>query len=212
MSSKRASRSRSWVDRQRKDPYARKAREGAYRSRAAFKLQQLDHKERLLRPGMSVVDLGAAPGSWSQYAASRVGPTGTVIALDRITMDAVAGVRQITGDFMDPGTVTIINEALGGRSVDLVISDLAPNLTGVASVDQTAMEGLVLAVVQFASQQLGPKGVLVTKFFEGSQANNLRRTVESFFHVSRVRKPDASRAKSAEAYLVARRPLSRANC
>jgi len=177
-----------------------------------FKLQQLDQKERLLRPGMSVVDLGAAPGSWSQYAASRIGPTGTVIALDRLAMDAVPGVQQITGDFMDSGTVTIINEALGGRPVDLVISDLAPNLTGVASVDQTAMEGLVLAVVQFASQQLGPKGVLVTKFFEGSQAKTLRRTVESFFHASRVRKPDASRAKSTEAYLVARQPLSRAGC
>ena len=208
MSSKRASRTRKWAERQRKDPYVQKAREGAFRSRAAFKLQQLDQKERLLRPGMSVVDLGAAPGSWSQYAASRVGPAGMIVALDRLEMRAIPGVHQIIGDFLDQEIIKELHQTLGERPVDLVISDLAPNLTGVSSVDQTAMENLVLAAVGFSQQHLGPKGVLVAKFFEGGQADSLRRTVETNFAVSRVRKPEASRAKSAEAYLVARQPIS----
>jgi len=208
MSSKRASRTRNWAERQRKDPYVQKAREGAFRSRAAFKLQQLDQKERLLRPGMSVVDLGAAPGSWSQYAASRVGPAGMIVALDRFEMRAIPGVHQIIGDFLDQEIIKELHQTLGERPVDLVISDLAPNLTGVSSIDQTAMESLVLAAVGFSQQHLGPKGVLVAKFFEGGQADSLRRAVETSFAVSRVRKPEASRAKSAEAYLVARQPIS----
>ena len=208
MSSKRASRTRNWAERQRKDPYAQKAREGAFRSRAAFKLQQLDQKERLLRPGMLVVDLGAAPGSWSQYAVSRVGPTGTIVAVDRLEMKAIPGVHQIVGDFLDQEISEELHQALGERPVDLVISDLAPNLTGVRSVDQTAMESLVLAAVRFSQQHLTPNGALVTKFFEGEQADSLRRAIETFFITSRVRKPDASRAKSTESYIVARRPVS----
>ena len=135
MSSKRASRTRDWAERQRKDPYVQKAREGAFRSRAAFKLQQLDQKERLLRPGMLVVDLGAAPGSWSQYAVSRVGPTGTIVAVDRLEMKAIPGVHQIVGDFLDQEISEELHQALGERPVDLVISDLAPNLSGVRTVD-----------------------------------------------------------------------------
>ncbi|HCK76593.1 MAG TPA: 23S rRNA methyltransferase, partial [Gammaproteobacteria bacterium] len=154
MSSKRASRTRNWAERQRKDPYVQKAREGAFRSRAAFKLQQLDQKERLLRPGMSVVDLGAAPGSWSQYAACRVGPTGVVVALDRLEMREIPGVHQIIGDFFDQRIIEELRQTLGERPVDLVICDLAPNLTGVSTIDQTAMERLVLAAVEFSQQHL----------------------------------------------------------
>ena len=208
MSSKRASRTRNWAERQRKDPYVQKARKSAFRSRAVFKLQQLDQKEKLLRAGMSVVDLGAAPGSWSQYAASRIGPTGTVVAVDRIEMKAISGVHQIVGDFLDQEITGELHRALGERPLDLVISDLAPNLTGVSSVDQAAMESLVLAAVRFSQQHLAPNGTLVAKFFEGGQADSLRRAIETRFAMSRVRKPDASRAKSTESYIVARRPVS----
>ena len=208
MSSKRASRTRNWAERQRKDPYVQKARESAFRSRAVFKLQQLDEKERLLRLGMSVVDLGAAPGSWSQYAVSRVGPTGTVVAVDRLEMKAISGVHQIVGDFLDQEISGELHQTLGERPLDLVISDLAPNLTGVSSVDQAAMESLVLAAVRFSQQHLAPNGTLVAKFFEGGQADSLRRAIETRFAMSRVRKPDASRVKSTESYIVARRPVS----
>ena len=209
MGSKRASRSRNWAARQNRDPYVKKARESDYRSRAAYKLQQLDEKERLLRTGMSVVDLGAAPGSWSQYAAAKVGSTGIVVAVDRLDMGKISGVTGIKGDFLEDSVVKELSEVLGERPVDLVISDLAPNLTGISSVDQTAMADLVLAALQFALRHLGPKGVFVGKFFEGEQADALRHKVAQAFSVVRVRKPDASRAKSAEAYFVARQPLDR---
>ena len=208
MSSNRASRTRNWAERQRKDPYVQKARKSAFRSRAVFKLQQLDQKERLLRSGMSVVDLGAAPGSWSQYAVSRVGPTGTIVAVDQLEMKAISGVHQIVGDFLDQEITGELHRALGERPLDLVISDLAPNLTGVSSVDQAAMESLVLAAVRFSQQHLAPNGTLVAKFFEGGQADSLRRAIETRFAMSRVRKPDASRVKSTESYIVARRPVS----
>ena len=207
MGSKRASRSRNWAARQNRDPYVKRARESDYRSRAAFKLQQLDEKERLLRAGMSVVDLGAAPGSWSQYAAVKVGPTGVVVAVDRLDIGKISGVMGIKGDFLDDAVVKKVSEVLGKRSADLVISDLAPNLTGISSVDQAAMKDLVLAAVRFALRHLGPKGVFIGKFFEGEQADALRDKLEEAFSVVRVRKPDASRAKSAEAYFVARYPL-----
>ena len=207
MGSKRASRSRNWAARQNRDPYVKKARESDYRSRAAYKLQQLDEKERLLRTGMSVVDLGAAPGSWSQYAAAKVGSTGIVVAVDRLDMGKISGVTGIKGDFLEDSVVKELSEVLGERPADLVISDLAPNLTGISSVDQTAMEVLVLAAMLFALRHLGSEGVFVAKFFEGEQADSLRQRVEKAFEVVRVRKPDASRAKSTEAYLVARQPL-----
>ena len=207
MGSKRASRSRNWAARQNRDPYVKKARESDYRSRAAFKLQQLDEKERLLRAGMTVVDLGAAPGSWSQYVAAKVGPTGVVVAVDRLDMGKISGVTGIKGDFLEDAVVKELTEVLGERPADLVISDLAPNLTGISSVDQAAMEDLVLAAVRFALEHLGSKGVFIGKFFEGERADALRHKVEKAFSVVRVRKPDASRAKSAEAYLVARQPI-----
>ena len=144
MGSKRASRSRNWAARQNRDPYVKKARESDYRSRAAFKLQQLDEKERLVRAGMSVVDLGAAPGSWSQYVAAKVGPTGVVVAVDRLDMGKISGVTGIKGDFLEDAVVKELTEVLGERPADLVISDLAPNLTGISSVDQAAMEDLVM--------------------------------------------------------------------
>ena len=144
---------------------------------------------------MSVVDLGAAPGSWSQYAAAKVGPTGVVVAVDRRDMGKISGVTGIKGDFLEDAVVKELSEVLGERPADLVISDLAPNLTGISSVDQAAMEDLVLAAVRFALEHLGPKGVFIGKFFEGEHADALRHKVEEAFAVVRVRKPDASREK-----------------
>ncbi len=207
MGTKRTSRSRAWVARQEKDPYVRKARASAYRSRAVYKLEQLHQKDRLFRRGMVVVDLGAAPGSWSQYAAVKVGSEGVIIAVDRLSFQPIAGVIQIQGDFMHAPVLEVLDKVLDGREPDLVISDLAPNLTGVHSVDQAATEDLVVAAGRFAASRLGPKGAFVAKFFEGSQAASVRSEIGDLFQKSQVRKPSASRASSAEVYLVARNPV-----
>ena len=180
------------------------ARARAFRSRAAFKLEQLDKKERLLRPGMTLIDLGAAPGSWSQYAATRVGSNGRVIALDRLEFPPIDDVTSLIGDFLDSHTVSRLKEILGQNPADLVISDMAPNLTGVKSIDQSAMGELVIEAARFARQHLGARGAFVAKFFEGSEAKTVKDEVASLFRTIRIRKPDASRSESAEVYLVAR--------
>ena len=210
MTSKRAARSRAWTARQDKDPYVREARARAYRSRAVFKLEQLDNKDSLFRRGMVVVDLGAAPGSWSQYAVQKVGPAGFVVALDRLDFPPITGAFQIKGDFTDADIRQRLDDALGARQPDLVISDLAPNLTGVRSVDQAAMENLVLAASRFAWSCLGPKGIFVAKIFEGSHAMGLRNEINRLFRDCHVRKPRASRSNSAEIYLVTRGPIRQA--
>jgi len=207
MASKRAARSRAWTARQEKDPYVREARARAYRSRAVFKLEQLDKKDSLFRRGMAVVDLGAAPGSWSQYAAQKVGPNGFVVALDRLDFAPIPGVFRIKGDFTDADIRQELDDALGAHQPDLVISDLAPNLSGVHSVDQAAMEDLVLAASRFAWSCLAPKGTFVAKIFEGSHAMGLRKEINSLFRSCQIRKPPASRSNSAEIYLVTRGPI-----
>ena len=207
MGSKRTARSRAWIARQEKDPYVREAKARAYRSRAVFKLEQLDKKDSLFRRGMVVVDLGAAPGSWSQYAAQKVGPEGFVVALDRLNFPPIPGVFQITGDFTGADIQQKLNDALGARQPDLVISDLAPNLSGVQSVDQAAMEDLVIAASRFAWSCLKPKGVLVAKLFEGSHAMGVRNQINCLFRDCQIRKPPASRSHSAEIYLVTRGPI-----
>lgn len=208
MGSKRNSRSRAWVQRQAKDPYVQQARARAFRSRAAFKLEQLDKKERLLRPGMTVIDLGAAPGSWSQYAVTQIGSNGRVIALDRLEFPPIDDVTSLIGDFLDSHTVSRLKEILGQNPADLVISDMAPNLTGVKSIDQSAMGELVIEAARFARQHLSPRGAFVAKFFEGSEAKTVKDEVASLFRNLRIRKPDASRSESAEVYLVARDVVS----
>jgi 23S rRNA (uridine2552-2'-O)-methyltransferase len=207
MASKRAARSRAWTTRQEKDPYVREARARAYRSRAVFKLEQLDKKDSLFRRGMAVVDLGAAPGSWSQYAAQKVGPNGFVVALDRLDFPPIPGVFRIKGDFTDADIRQELDDALGAHQPDLVISDLAPNLSGVHSVDQAAIEDLVLAASRFAWSCLAPKGTFVAKIFEGSHAMGLRKEISSLFRSCQIRKPLASRSHSAEIYLVTRGPV-----
>ena len=207
MGTKRSAKSHAWNQRQNKDIYVREARARSLRSRSVFKLEQIDRKERLFKPGFNVLDLGAAPGGWSQYAASKVGDRGQVIALDRLKIEPIPGVKVIFGDFLDSPVIADLNDILSAITVNLVISDMAPNLTGIKEVDQPAMGNLVMMSATFASQHLGVQGVFVAKFFEGAEAQNVKKAVAQLFSEVRVRKPDASRAKSAENYIVARRPI-----
>lgn len=207
MGTKRSAKSHAWNQRQNKDIYVREARARSLRSRSVFKLEQIDRKERLFKPGFNVLDLGAAPGGWSQYAASKVGDRGQVIALDRLKIEPIPGVKVIFGDFLDSPVIADLNDILSKIEVNLVISDMAPNLTGIKEVDQPAMGNLVMMSATFASQHLGEQGVFVAKFFEGAEAQNVKKAVAQLFSEVRVRKPDASRAKSAENYIVARRPI-----
>ena len=207
MGTKRSAKSHAWNQRQNKDIYVREARARSLRSRSVFKLEQIDQKERLFRPGFNVLDLGAAPGGWSQYAASKVRDSGQVIALDRLEIEPIPGVKVIFGDFLDSPVVAELNDILSVLTLDLVISDMAPNLTGIKGVDQPAMGNLVTVSAAFASQHLGDHGVFVAKFFEGAEAQNVKKTVAQLFSEVRVRKPDASRPQSAENYIVARCPI-----
>ncbi len=193
-----------WLRRQRRDPYVARSREEGYRSRAAYKLQQLDAGERLLRSGMVVVDLGAAPGGFSQYAAERVGAKGRVVAIDLLPMDPIAGADILQGDFSSEATLASLRATLGERGVDLVISDMAPNITGNRAVDQP--RGMLLAelALEFAREQLNPGGDLVVKLFQGEGFEAFVTDVRSSFDRVRMIKPAASRSASREMYLLAR--------
>lgn len=187
-----------------RDPYVKQARRSEYRSRATFKLQELDHKDKLLRPGQTVVDLGAAPGSWSQYAAKRVGPSGTVIAVDILPMEPIRNVRFIQGDFTDDRVFQGCVDALEGTRADLVISDLAPNLSGIRVTDQARSMHLAELVLEFACQTLAPGGDLLIKVFEGADMDQFRRALVQRFQRVTARKPRASRGASREFYVLAR--------
>lgn len=193
-----------WLRRQRRDPYVVRSRDEGYRSRAIYKLQQLDEREKLLRPGMVVVDLGAAPGGFSQYAAQRVGAKGRVVAIDLLPMDPIGGVDILQGDFTTEPTLQMLRETLGERAVDLVISDMAPNITGNSAVDQP--RGMLLAemALEFAREQLKPGGGLVVKLFQGEGFEAFVTDARSSFGRVRLRKPAASRSASREMYLLAR--------
>jgi 23S rRNA (uridine2552-2'-O)-methyltransferase len=196
--------SRRWLDEHHGDRYVREAREQGYRSRAAFKLKELIERDRLLKPGMAVVDLGAAPGGWSQVAAGLVGPSGTVVATDILAMEPVRGVQFVHGDFTEPAVQSRIVDALGGRRADLVISDMAPNITGVRVTDQARSLELVETAIEFAMQVLQPGGALLVKVFQGADVTPVRDALRRAFTSVSHRKPAASRARSSEFYLLAR--------
>ncbi len=187
-----------------RDPYVKQARRSDYRSRATFKLQELDAKDKLLKPGQTVVDLGAAPGSWSQYAAQRVGPSGTVIAVDILPMEPIRNVRFIQGDFTNDAVYQRCVDALAGGRADLVISDLSPNLTGIRVTDQARSMELAERVFEFACQTLAENGNLVIKVFEGADMEQFRRKLVQRFQQVMARKPKASRGASREFYVLAR--------
>ncbi len=193
--------SNRWIARQDKDPYVKQARAAGYRARAAFKLLELDEKDRLLRPGLKVVDLGAAPGSWAQVAAEKVGDSGRVVALDILPMDALPGVEIIEGDFREAEALEALEAAVGER-VDLVLSDMAPNLSGIAASDQARSMHLAELAMDFARQWLAPNGRFVVKLFQGEGFDEFIREARATFRAVRVRKPKSSRRESREVYLV----------
>jgi 23S rRNA (uridine2552-2'-O)-methyltransferase len=201
---KRSNSSRRWLDRHFRDEYVKQAQLEGYRSRAAYKLLEIQEKDRLLKPGMQVVDLGAAPGGWSQIAARLVGASGRVVGLDLLPMDAIVGVDFIQGDFREEAVLGSLRNALGGVPVDLVLSDMAPNVTGVAAVDQPRAIYLCELALDFCREMLKPGGALVVKVFQGEGFEPYLKEMRARFDKVVSRKPDASRAKSREIYLVAR--------
>jgi 23S rRNA (uridine2552-2'-O)-methyltransferase len=193
-----------WLREHFDDEYVKKAQKEGYRSRAVYKLLEIQDKDRVLRRGMTVVDLGAAPGGWSQLAAELVGDQGRVIALDILPMDALAGVTFIQGDFREDEPLQQLMQTLEGRPVDLVMSDMAPNISGTRSVDQPRGIYLVELAMDFAHQVLRPGGDLLIKVFQGEGFDETLKSLRAAFDKVVVRKPKASRPRSREVYLLGR--------
>ena len=202
MAKKRSS-SKAWLKEHRDDPYVQQAQREGYRSRACYKLLELQEKDRLIKPGMTVVDLGSAPGGWSQVAVNLVGHHGRVVASDILPMDSLAGVEFIEGDFTEDAVFEQILSALQGAPVDMVISDMAPNMSGVTAVDQPRSMYLVELALDMARRVLAPGGGFVAKVFQGEGFDELFRDTRSAFDRVLTRKPRASRPRSREVYIVA---------
>ena len=196
---------KAWVQEHVNDHWVKEATRLGYRSRAAFKLLELAEKDRLLRAGMSVVDLGSAPGSWAQVLHAKLGKTGRIVAIDLLPMEPLSGVTFIQADFREQEGLSAVESALLGRKVDLVVSDLAPNLSGVEVADQARAVHLGELALDFAVAWLQPGGDLVVKAFQGSGFAELERAIQGHFEKVYVRKPKASRDRSREVYLVAKR-------
>lgn len=201
---RRSKSSRRWVSEHESDEFVRRARHEGWRSRAVFKLEEIQRKDRILRPGMVVVDLGAAPGGWSQYVRHVMGDRGEVFALDILPMDPVAGVTYIQGDFCDEKIFKELDDALGTGKADLVLSDMAPNISGITAVDQPRAMYLAELALDFARSHLVEGGALVTKLFQGEGFQEFLGQLRLSFGSVRTRKPAASRARSREVYAVAR--------
>lgn len=206
---------KAWLHDHLNDPYVKLAQKEGYRARAAYKLKEIDETFHLIRPGQVVVDLGAAPGAWSQYLRRRFAPKaagtggaasgeldGTIIALDLLEFEPIDGVSFIQGDFRDDAVMAKLESALAGRSVDLVVSDMAPNLSGIASSDSARIAHLVELAVDFSARHLKSDGALVTKVFHGSGYSQLVELFKQHFRVVKPIKPKSSRDKSAETFLV----------
>jgi 23S rRNA (uridine2552-2'-O)-methyltransferase len=192
--------SKAWLQRHVNDHYVKKARAQGFRSRAAFKLLELDEKERLLRPGMTVVDLGAAPGGWSQVAARKVAPGGRVFAIDLLEIAPISGVTVFRADFRDK----VLLDSLAGRRADAVLSDLSPNLSGIGNVDQARLLELTGAAIDFCRGVLKPEGLFLVKAFHGAEFGEITARLKKTFTRVKVIKPSASRGESAETYVLAR--------
>ncbi len=203
MTKKRSS-SKAWLKEHREDPYVQQAQREGYRSRACYKLLELQERDKLIRPGMTVLDLGSAPGGWSQVAAASVGDGGVVIATDILPMEALAGVTFIEGDFTEEAVFRHILMALGGKTVDLVMSDMAPNMSGVHAVDQPRAIYLAELALDMAQQVLVPGGAFVAKLFHGEGFDEVYQAARTSFLKVSTRKPKASRPRSREVYMVAK--------
>ncbi|MGO2131577.1 MAG: 23S rRNA (uridine(2552)-2'-O)-methyltransferase RlmE [Halomonas sp.] len=195
--------SASWLKEHFDDRFVKQSWQEGYRSRASYKLSALDDKDKLFRPGMTVIDLGAAPGGWSQVAAERVGDEGVVIASDILEMDSLAGVSFVQGDFTEQAVLDVILAQLENRPVDLVMSDMAPNMSGMAAIDQPQSMYLVELALDLAQQTLRPGGSFLAKVFQGEGFDVYLKSLRDGFSRVVTRKPEASRARSREVYLLA---------
>ncbi|HTS51792.1 MAG TPA: RlmE family RNA methyltransferase [Burkholderiales bacterium] len=198
----RSKTSKAWMREHVSDAYVQRARREGYRSRAAYKLQEIARSDRLMARGMTVVDLGAAPGGWSQVAAELVGPTGKVVAVDLLEMVALRSVVLIQGDFQEVGTLERLEGELHGAPVDLVLSDMAPNISGIGISDQARSMHLAELALDFAVKCLKPDGNLLVKTFQGVAFGELREALRPHFRQVLTRKPYASRGRSSEVYLL----------
>ena len=196
--------SNRWLAEHFDDQYVKMAQQKGLRSRAAFKLMELQEKYQLVKTGMTVVDLGAAPGGWCQVVKPLVGDSGKVLALDILKMEPIAGVEFIQGDFTEEGPLQALETALGGQEVDLVLSDMAPNMSGMATIDQAKSMYLAELALEFCRTRLKPGGIFVVKLFQGTDFDEYVSEVRSLFRKVQVRKPKASRPRSREVYLLAR--------
>ena len=196
---------KAWLQRHVTDAYVRQARAAGYRSRAAYKLLEIDQKDRLLKPGMRVLDLGAAPGGWSQVAGRKAGPGGRVVAIDLLEIAPISQVKLLRGDLREAQARAAAREALGGAA-DLVLSDLSPNLSGISAVDQARAAELAQLALEFAGEVLKPSGALLVKVFQGEAFDEVLAEARRAFRTVVVRKPGASRGESRETYLLGRGP------
>jgi 23S rRNA (uridine2552-2'-O)-methyltransferase len=201
---KKSHSSKQWLRRHVNDPYVQRSKKEGYRSRSAYKLTEIDDRDKLLKPGMVVIDLGSAPGGWSQVLAKRLGAAATVIAIDLLPMEPVAGVTFVQADFTAPTGLAALAQALDGRKAHVVMSDMAPNLTGIAVSDQARTMDLAELARDFALAHLRRDGALLVKIFQGAGYDEYLKSLRRAFVKVVVRKPDASRDESAEQYLLAR--------
>ena len=209
---------KSWLNDHVNDPYVKLAKKEGYRARAAYKLKEIDETFGLIKPGNLVVDLGSAPGAWSQYVRRRLSPqgaavgdlNGTILAVDLLAMEPVEGVQFIQGDFTKAEVLSQMQAIIGDRPVDVVVSDMAPNLSGIDSVDAARIAHLIELAVEFAQMHLKPQGALVVKVFHGSGYSQLVKLFKDSFKVVKPIKPKASRDKSSEQFLVGIEPKNRA--
>ena len=200
----RSKSSNDWMKEHFDDHYVKMAQKAGYRSRSTFKLEEIDKKDKLIRPGMVVVDLGSAPGGWSDYALRKMGDNGTIVALDILSMTPLTGVHFIEGDFREDSVLDELNEVVNGQQIDLVLSDMAPNITGVASIDQPSSMYLVELALDFALTNLSKQGVFLVKVFQGEGFEQYMKAMREGFQKVITRKPDASRPRSREVYLLGR--------
>jgi len=195
---------RNWMNEHVNDSYVKKAKKAGYRARSAFKLEEIDKKDKLLKPGQNVVDLGAAPGGWCQYARKKLGKKSHLIAVDLLPIEAITGVEIIQGDFTDQQVRQQINDMLDNKTIDLVLSDMAPNISGMEAVDQPRAMYLAELAVDFADRVLRPGGDLLVKLFQGEGFDVLLKDLKQRYEKVIVRKPKASRPRSREVYALAR--------
>ena len=199
----RAKTSKRWLQEHISDPHVKRSRELGYRSRASLKLLEIQRRDRLIRPGMTIVDLGAAPGGWSQVAAELTGATGRVVAVDLLPMAPIPGVAFVQGDFGDADVLEQVLTLLDGGEAGLVISDMAPNISGMKGIDQPRAMALAELALDLAGRILAPGGKLLVKVFQGEGCEAFRSSLRDAFTAVKTRKPDASRARSSEMYLLA---------